>query len=74
MNLLTILTYLEQSRYKGKVMLNSFKEDEFKVSQTDLQLGEYYSVYKEVLINHRKPSNELLPIMYQAIEIFLDML
>lgn len=74
MNLLTILTYLEQSGYKGKVFLNSFKDDEFKVSQTELQLGEYYSVYKEVLINHRKPSNELLPIMYQAIDIFLDML
>jgi hypothetical protein len=74
MNLLTILTYLEQSAYKGKVFLNSFREDKFKVSQTELQLGEYYSVYKDVLINHRKPSNELLPIMCQAIDIFLDML
>ncbi len=74
MNLLTILAYLEQSGYKGKVYLNSFREDEFKVSQTELHLGDYFSVYKEVLINHRKPSNELLPVMYQAIDIFLDML
>ncbi|WP_399630191.1 helix-turn-helix transcriptional regulator [Sporosarcina sp. SG10008] len=74
MNLLTILTYFEQSGYKGKVFLNSFREDEFKVSQTELQLGDYESVYKEVLINHRKPSIELLPVMYQAIDIFLDML
>ncbi len=74
MNLLTIIAYLEQSGYKGKVFLNSFREDEFKVSQTELQLGDYYSVYKEVLINHKKPTNELLPVMYQAIDIFLDML
>ncbi|MBS4196377.1 helix-turn-helix transcriptional regulator [Lederbergia citri] len=73
MNLLTILAYLEQSQYNGKVFLNSFREDEFKVSQTELTLGSYYSVYKEVLVNHRKPTNELLPVMYQAIELFLEM-
>jgi hypothetical protein len=74
MNLLTILSYLEQSGYKGKVFLNSFREDEFKVNQTELKLGHYYSVYKEVLVNHTKPSNELIPVMYQAINIYLDML
>lgn len=74
MNLLTILSYLEQSRYGGKVFLNSFKEDEFKVSQTELQLGNYYSVYKKVLVDHKKPSNDLLSVMYQAIDIYLEML
>jgi hypothetical protein len=57
MNLLTILSYLEQSGYEGKVFLNSFNEDEFKVSLTDLKLGHYYSVYKEVLVNHARPSS-----------------
>ncbi len=74
MKLLTILAYLEQSGYDGKVFLNIFREDEFKISQTELKLGDYYSVYKEVLVNHEKPSNELLPVMYQAIDIYLDML
>ncbi|MBP1913512.1 AraC-like DNA-binding protein [Lederbergia galactosidilyticus] len=74
MNLLTILAYLEQSEYKGKVFLNSFGEDEFKVNQIELQLGNYHSVYKEVLINHKKPQVELLPVMYQAIDIYLKML
>nr|WP_144921712.1 AraC family transcriptional regulator [Paenibacillus bovis] len=72
MNLLTVLAYLEQSQYKGKVFFNSFREDEFKVSQTELTLGNYYSVYEEVLVHHRKPTNELLPVMYQAIELFLE--
>ncbi|MNO93236.1 hypothetical protein D3C76_848330 [compost metagenome] len=74
MNLLTILSYLEQSGYEGKVFLNCFREDEFKVNQTELRLGHYYSVYEEVLVNHNKPSAELLPVMYQAIDIYLDML
>lgn len=74
MNLLTILSYLEQSGYEGKVFLNCFREEEFKVNQTELRLGHYDSVYKEVLVNHNKPSNELLPVMYQAIDIYLDML
>lgn len=74
MNLLTLLSYLEQSGYEGKVFLNSFREDEFKVNQTELKLGHYDSVYKEVLVNHTKPSNELIPVMYQAINIYLDML
>jgi len=74
MNLLTILSHLEQSGYQGKVFLNSFREDEFKVNQTELKLGRYYSVYKEVLVNHTKPSIELVPVMYQAISIYLEML
>lgn len=76
MNLLTLLSYLEQSEYDGKVFLNSFREDEFKVSQTELELGNYDAVYNEVLVNHKKqkPSHELLPDVYQAIDIYLDML
>lgn len=74
MNLLTILSHLEQSGYQGKVFLNSFREDEFKVNQTELKLGRYYSVYKEVLVNHTKPSIELVPVMYQAISIYFEML
>jgi len=73
MNLLTLLAYLEQSQYKGKVFLNSFREDEFIVNQMELKLGIYHSVYNEVLINHTKPSNELVPVLYQAIDLFLEM-
>ncbi|HFK1449863.1 AraC family transcriptional regulator [Bacillus pacificus] len=74
MNLLTILSYLEHSRYEGKVYLNSFREDEFKVSQTEMKLGNYHYVYKEVLVNYKKPSIELMPIMYQSIDLYLEML
>lgn len=74
MNLLTVLAYLEQSNYKGKVFLNSFRDDEFKVNQTELFLGSYLNVYEEVLMHQQKPSLALLPVMYQAIELHLSML
>lgn len=74
MNLLTVLAYLEQSNYKGKVFLNSFREDEFKVNQTELFLGSYLHVYEQVLLYQQKPWLELLPVMYQAIELHLSML
>ncbi|MFC4411208.1 AraC family transcriptional regulator [Chungangia koreensis] len=74
MNVLTLLAYLEQSGYDRNVYLNSFQEDVFKVSQTELTLGNYSSVYEDVLINHHKPSIVLLPIMDRAIDLYLDML
>ncbi|MDY0395780.1 helix-turn-helix transcriptional regulator [Virgibacillus halophilus] len=73
MNLLTLLAYLEQSHFKGKVYLNSFRDDEFKVSQTEIALSGYYSVYVEVMVNLMKPTNEVPPVMYQAIGLFLEM-
>ena len=73
MNLLTLLAYLEQAQYKGRVFLNSFRDDEFKVNQTELQLGSYSAVYEGVLIHHQKPTATLLPVMYQAVELYLSM-
>ncbi len=76
MNLLTMLAYLEQSNYKGEIFLYSFREDEFKVNVTELKLGAgtYSAIYKEVLVKHQRPTNDVFPVMYQAIEIYLDML
>ncbi|CAH0305611.1 hypothetical protein SRABI133_04728 [Peribacillus simplex] len=43
MNLLTILAYLEQADYSGRVFLNSFSEDEFKVRQTELKTRQLFN-------------------------------
>ncbi|KAB2451769.1 helix-turn-helix transcriptional regulator [Bacillus sp. CH126_4D] len=74
MNLLTLLSYLEQSCYEGKVYLNSFREDEFKVSQHELELGNYTSIFDEVVVHHKKTSQKVPPVMYQAIDLYLNML
>ncbi|WP_422124643.1 hypothetical protein DHX103_07435 [Planococcus sp. X10-3] len=73
MNLLTALAFLEQSEYQGRVILNSFRDREVKVDQTELNLGSYHKVYEEVLLNHQKPAGELMPVMQQAVELQLNM-
>nr|WP_082235660.1 AraC family transcriptional regulator [Halobacillus massiliensis] len=73
MNLLTILAYLEQSEYSGRVFLNSFKEDEFKVRQTELVLGNYFIVYEDVLLNQKNTSVKVIPIMAEAIDLYSEM-
>lgn len=73
MNLLTILAYLEKVNYKGKIYLNHFREDEFEVNQTVMTLGNYYATYEKVLVRHQKPSAKVNPIMYQAIELYLEL-
>lgn len=74
MNLLTMLAYLEQSHYKGRVYLHSFDESEFKVTQTELILGSYDAIYQDVLIKHRRPAITSFELMNQAIKIYLDLL
>ncbi|ATP42262.1 AraC family transcriptional regulator [Solibacillus sp. R5-41] len=73
MNLLTLLAYLEQKGYKGRVFFNQFRDDEFKVNQMELELGNYTMIYEDVLVHHKKTSVEVLPVLYQAIHWFLEM-
>lgn len=73
MNVLTLLAYLEQANFKGRVILNSFREDEFKVEQTELVLGHYQRIYKRVLMEKKEPDCTLLPVMHQAVDWYLTM-
>lgn len=73
MNALTVLAYLEQSGFTGRVFLNSFREDEFKVDQTELALGCYEEAYRSVLIEHKQPGCSLLPVLHQAVGWYLAM-
>lgn len=74
MNLLTILAYLEQTGFTGKVILNSFKDREFIVDQTTLELGTYNTLYQEVLVEHKQPSVCMNQLMDQAVTLYLEML
>lgn len=74
MNALTILAYLEQIGFKGRVVLNSFREDEFKVNQVDLILGDFQVIYEQVLVQHQLVERVNIPLLYQAIQVFIEML
>ena len=56
-NLLTLLAYLEQIGFDGKVWLNFIDDETFDVIESDIavKLGAYKKLYAEVLIEKRNP-------------------
>ena len=73
MNLLTLLAYLEQIHFTGNVHLHYFREDEFDIHEEKLTLGNYSSIFKQVLIDKTMPTTPLLPVMVEAIKRHLAM-
>jgi len=72
-NLLTILSYLEQSGYDGIVYFNAVQEQTYDVQQTEITLGGYTSLYREVVLEKKMPDSPLMPVMYQGVSLYLDL-
>ena len=73
MNLLTLLTYLEQIEYGGKLKLNYIDDETFEVleSDIDVKLGIYSKIYEDVLISQKAP-NDVGVLSARAIDLFFD--
>ncbi|MFC4808088.1 helix-turn-helix transcriptional regulator [Paenibacillus sp. GCM10023250] len=71
-NLLTVLAYLEQRGYDGKVYFHMVKESTYDVEETEIRLEGYSDIYRQVLLHHRFPETPLMPVMYQGIRLFLE--
>ncbi|MGE7110371.1 helix-turn-helix domain-containing protein [Lysinibacillus sp. NPDC047702] len=74
MNLLTILAYLEQISFKGTIYYHAVREETYDVKESEITLGNYYDIYEAVLLDHRMPEVELMPVMYQGIKLYLGLL
>lgn len=72
-NLLTILSYLEQSGYDGIVYFNAVQEQTYDVQQTEITLVGYTSLYREVVLEKKMPASPLMPVMYQGVSLYLDL-
>ena len=55
MNLLTLLAYLEEINYGGKVTLNRIDDEDFRVIEGDVPvpLGRYRALYEAILVQKR---------------------
>ncbi|MBO7744396.1 helix-turn-helix transcriptional regulator [Paenibacillus sp. MWE-103] len=73
-NLLTVLAYLEQARFDGKVYFHMVNEMTYEVEETEIRLEGYQDLYEQVLIHHRMPEVKVMPVMYQGIRLYLDYL
>lgn len=73
MNLLTVLAYLEQIEYQGKLILNYIDDETFKVidSGIEVTLGIYHKIYEDILIS-KLPPKELGVLNATAVDLYFD--
>lgn len=73
MNLLTILAYLEQIEYDGKVALNYIDDETFEVIEDNIPvaLGSYKKLYEDILIAKKQPT-DLGVLDVKAIKLYFD--
>ena len=73
MNLLTLLAYLEQIKYQGKLILNYIDDESFEVIESNIPvvLGGYRNIFKDVLISKTTPK-ELGVLNQKAINLYFD--
>lgn len=73
MNLITIVAYLEQTGYNGDVLFCMALEsmDEMVEEAFEIDIIGYWDRYKAVLCNREKPALEMMPVTYQAVNLYL---
>lgn len=73
MNLITIAAYLEQIGYGGDVLFCMALErtDEMLDEAYELDISGYLEVYKAAIVNRQKPASQMMPVTYQAINMYL---
>ena len=73
MNLLTLLAYLEQIKYQGKLILNYIDDESYELIESNIPvvLGGYSNIFKDVLISKTTPK-ELGVLNQKAINLYFD--
>lgn len=73
MNLLTLLAYLEQIEYCGRIILNYINDETFEVLEPDIdvQLGKYKKIYTDILIL-KHMSGDIGVLDEKAIGLYFD--
>ena len=73
MNLLTLLAYLEQRAYRGRVTLNYIDDETFRRLEENIEvhLGGYGEIYEAILI-HREQPKDIKVLDSDAIALYFD--
>lgn len=74
MNFLTLLAYLEEIAYQGRVVWNVIDDESFSLLETvEVTLGEYLALYETLLVSNR-PTGAVGVISQEAIALYHDYL
>ena len=73
-NMLTVLGFLEQIGYDGDLLFCMAHEstDEMLPDAHEIILEGSLEKYRSIVCNHKMPSHELLPVMYQGASLYLS--
>ena len=75
LNLLTLLAYLEQVSFKGKVFLHTIDDETFEIigKKTQVKLGVYNQIYNDVILNKRTPK-DYGALSKRGVDLYFDYL
>lgn len=75
-NMLTILAYLEQNNFDGDVLFCMAIEstDEMLPNAYEIDINGSLQKYKSIICNKQMPNEKLMPVMYQAVSLYLNYL
>ncbi|MEH6944950.1 AraC family transcriptional regulator [Bacillus sp. JJ722] len=72
MNMLTVLTFLEQVGYKGELIFHKVQERTYEVEESEILPLNYKDLYQQVLIHHRLPEVRLTSALNNGVELYLE--
>lgn len=75
LNLLTLLAYLEQVSFNGKVFLHTIDDETFEIvgDKTQVSLGVYNQIYADVILNKRTPK-DYGALSKRGVDLYFDYL
>lgn len=73
MNFITILSYLEQTHFNGDVLfcMEHEQTDKMLLDAVEIDIDGYNYIYKTILYDRKKCDAKLLPVTYQAMNLYL---
>jgi hypothetical protein len=74
MNFITILSYLDQNHSDGDVLFCMVQEqtDKMLSDAVKIDIDGYNNIYKTILCDRKKCDAKLLPVTYQAMNLYLS--
>lgn len=76
MNFITLLAYLDQINFEGDVLfcMKQEQRDEMLPGAIEIDIEGYHSIYKTIMCDREKCDQKMLPVTYQAMNLYLDYL
>lgn len=73
-NFLTVLAYLEQINFRGKIFFNLVRENTMEIERFEVAVKGYKELYNKAVVYRELPDGIPLPVLYNGIRLYLEYL